>query len=524
MTFIRPGSLARLVRTVLREPALAFSLVGLVSALLPAASAQAQIRPDVAAPTSLRPGVSVNSNGTSVVYIQTPSPAGVSRNVYSQFDVGAPGVVLNNSATGSRSWLAGQVGGNAALSRGPARVILNEVNSSAPSDLRGTVEVAGNRAEVVIANPSGISCDGCGFINASRVTLATTRAVAGANGAPGSLEVGDGVVRIGPGGMNTLAADYTDILSRAVEINGRLAARRLTMVGVLRPGDIVSPYNRTGVVIDVSALGSIYADSIRIVGTEAGMGVREADSRSSQPSPSSGTPVPAPRREYIPPGPIIRNAGSVVARTGDLTITTSGQLVNDGTLRSVDGSVLLQGLAVSSVGSIAAGRSLGILGSSVRVGGLAVAGLSRDGSLSAEPERLHLEATELLDVHGSTLLSSGDLVLRGANASLSRAKIYATDLLDLRITGVLEHDHAFSSAGQLQVEAHDLTNDGGTFRQRRPGTASLLAHGEFDGRNGSISSQGHLRVSGGTLRMQGATTVAADGIEWFRAGQPVSAP
>ena len=33
------------------------------------------------------------------------------------------------------------------------------------------VEVAGKKADVVIANPSGIQCDGCGVINAGRTTL-----------------------------------------------------------------------------------------------------------------------------------------------------------------------------------------------------------------------------------------------------------------------------------------------------------------------------------------------------------------
>ncbi|MFX5776955.1 filamentous hemagglutinin N-terminal domain-containing protein, partial [Acinetobacter baumannii] len=56
-------------------------------------------------------------------------------------------------------------------------VILNEVNSANPSFLRGYVEVAGDRAQVIIANPSGVTCDGCGFINASRTTLTTGTAI-----------------------------------------------------------------------------------------------------------------------------------------------------------------------------------------------------------------------------------------------------------------------------------------------------------------------------------------------------------
>ncbi|MCZ5750933.1 filamentous hemagglutinin N-terminal domain-containing protein [Escherichia coli] len=37
--------------------------------------------------------------------------------------------------------------------KGEARIILNEVNSRNPSQLNGFVEVAGKKAQVVIANP-----------------------------------------------------------------------------------------------------------------------------------------------------------------------------------------------------------------------------------------------------------------------------------------------------------------------------------------------------------------------------------
>ncbi len=103
-----------------------------------------------------------------LVNIQTPSAAGVSRNTYEQFDVQTQGVILNNSRTNVATQLGGWVQGNPWLARGTARVILNEVISANPSQLMGYVEVAGSSAQVVIANPAGVTCNGCGFINASR--------------------------------------------------------------------------------------------------------------------------------------------------------------------------------------------------------------------------------------------------------------------------------------------------------------------------------------------------------------------
>lgn len=176
--------------------------LGLALTLLTSALVQAQIVADPAASGSQRPTVLSTSNGAPLVNIQTPSAAGVSRNTYSQFDVHSSGAVLNNSRTNAPTQLGGWVQGNPWLARGEARIILNEVNSSNPSQLRGFIEVAGRRAEVIIANPAGINVDGAGFINASRATLTTGAPIM--NG--GSLEgyrVQRGMVRIEGAGLST---------------------------------------------------------------------------------------------------------------------------------------------------------------------------------------------------------------------------------------------------------------------------------------------------------------------------------
>ena len=132
-----------------------------------------QIVADPGAPGRQRPTVLPAGQGVALVNIQTPSAAGVSRNSYRQFDVGAAGAILNNSRGQAQTQLGGWVAGNPWLATGGARIILNEVNSSDPSWLKGPIEVAGQRAEVVIANPSGIQVDGAAFLNASGVTLTT---------------------------------------------------------------------------------------------------------------------------------------------------------------------------------------------------------------------------------------------------------------------------------------------------------------------------------------------------------------
>ena len=190
--------------------------VAAIAAALMSAPLHAQIVADPNAPGGQRPTVLGAPNGVPVVNIQTPSAAGVSRNTYSQFDVQRNGVILNNSRGNAQTQLGGWVQGNPWLATGSARVILNEVNSANPSQLRGYVEVAGPRTEVIIANPAGIQVDGGGFINVNRATLTTGTPQFNAQGGLDSFVVRGGNVSIDGAGLDASKTDYAAILARAV--------------------------------------------------------------------------------------------------------------------------------------------------------------------------------------------------------------------------------------------------------------------------------------------------------------------
>jgi filamentous hemagglutinin len=95
------------------------SALGMVLWLQPAAftpvHAQIVAAPD--APASQRPTVLQTANGLPQVNIQTPSAAGVSRNVYNQFDVQRNGAILNNSRTNVQTQLGGFNAANPWLAR-----------------------------------------------------------------------------------------------------------------------------------------------------------------------------------------------------------------------------------------------------------------------------------------------------------------------------------------------------------------------------------------------------------------------
>ena len=291
-----------------RMKGLRFSILlalGLVGTL-----AQAQIVADPNAPGSQRPTVGNAANGVPLVNIQTPSAAGVSRNTYTQFDVNQQGVILNNARENTQTQLGGYVQANPSLAAGAARVILNEVNTSNPSLLHGYVEVAGSRAQVVIANPSGISCNGCGFINASRATLTTGSPIMNGGRLDGYLVQG-GAISITGNGLDASRVDYTDIIARAVQVNAGIWANELTVgagankvsadLSQITPieGGAAAPFFG----IDVAALGGMYAGKITLIGTEAGVGVR--------------------------------NAGKIGLSAGEVTITADGRLENTG---QIDGA------------------------------------------------------------------------------------------------------------------------------------------------------------------------------------------
>ncbi|KGK42975.1 hypothetical protein LH51_03195 [Nitrincola sp. A-D6] len=358
----------RLVLNVLRGCITALGLSVLAGSL-----AQAQIIADPTAPGNQRPNILATPNGAPLVNIQTPSAAGVSRNTYKQFDVNAEGVVLNNSRTNAQTQLGGWVQGNPWLAKGEARVILNEVNSSNPSQLKGFIEVGGRRAEIIIANPAGIQVDGAGFINANRATLTTGTAIMNGGSLDG-FRVQRGTVRIDGAGLNASLTDYTGILARAIEVNASIHAQQLDLVTGdntvnRRAGNTqveASDTHNSGEVplfaLDVSELGGMYAGHIRLVGTEAGVGVRH-----------HGTLAASVGDIHVDANGWLSSAGSITAQQGSVSIHTAagqqhtGQVLAAGNLTlhagTQDGSEPAENL--NNSGILGAGLALNIQASDV---------------------------------------------------------------------------------------------------------------------------------------------------------------
>lgn len=237
--------------------------------------------------------VVIKPGNVPVVNIATPNGAGISHNTYKDFNVGPQGAVLNNATHGGKTQLGVEIysaQGNTYLKGKPAELIINEVIGGSRSELQGKLEVFGSKANVMIANPNGITCNGCGFINAPGVTLTTGKPQFDKQGALEALEVKKGGVTIGGKGLDGSGADYVDIISRATELNGKINAQNLSLTqganrisfkdGTIKP--IAGEGAKPVLAVDTKALGGMYANKIRLVANDNGVGVNLKDLTSKQ--------------------------------------------------------------------------------------------------------------------------------------------------------------------------------------------------------------------------------------------------
>ncbi|WP_375084013.1 DUF637 domain-containing protein [Providencia sp. SKLX074055] len=229
-------------------------------------------------------------NNVPIINIATPNGAGISHNKFQQFNVDKQGAVLNNATANVNSQIAGQIKANANLKGNAANLIINEVTGSSRSQLQGKLEVAGAKANVLIANPNGITCNGCSFVNTPAITLTTGKPILDNKGALSAVEVKKGSVVIGANGLNAEAQTYADIISRATELNGQIKAKNLTLMqgtnrvdfqkGTVTP--IAGEGAKPSISVDTKALGGMYANQVKLVSTEAGVGINLSNVQTNQ--------------------------------------------------------------------------------------------------------------------------------------------------------------------------------------------------------------------------------------------------
>ena len=430
------------------------------------ANADMAIRADKSAPGNQQPTVLQTANGLPQVNIQTPSAGGVSRNQYSQFDVAEKGAVLNNARKAVQTQTAGWVQGNPNLAAGEAKVILNEVNSSAPSRLKGYVEVAGQKADVVIANPSGIHCDGCGVINAGRATMTTGKAQL-ENGELKGYEVNGGKVKVTGKGMDNRQADYTDIIAENAQIDGGVWSKKAIKVTtgknkVDRTNDSVVYVGDKNTVesdrtletpqtysVDVSQLGGMYAEKIHLVDNGQGLGVR--------------------------------NAGHIGASASEVKIDSQGKIVNEGFVGGSENAQLNAKKNIENRGTVYAKAQTQLNAQNIDNKQGVIAGKqvqlnannvdnrkqSDKGSLIVATEKVIIKAKHV-DNHGTKASDKTEQGIRGVqvaitaeNLSNQQGGIYADEHANLDVAKTIDNQAGEIEASKsIELKAKALANEG----------------------------------------------------------------
>ncbi|EER3790137.1 filamentous hemagglutinin N-terminal domain-containing protein, partial [Escherichia coli] len=344
---------------------------------------------------------------------------------------------------------------------GEAKGIINEVTGGNRSLLQGYTEVAGKAANVMVANPYGITCDGCGFINTPHATLTTGRPVMNADGSLQALEVTEGSIIINGAGLDGTRSDAVSIIARATEVNAALHAKDLTVTAganrVTADGRVRALKGEGDVpkvAVDTGALGGMYARRIHLTSTESGVGV---------------------------------NLGNLYARDGDITLDASGRLTVNNSLAT--GTVTAKGQGVTLTGDHKAGGNLSVSSRSDIV-------LS-NGTLNSDKD-LSLTAGGRITQQNEKLTAGRDVTLAAKNITQDTAsQINAARDIVTVASDTLTTQGQITAGQNLTASATTLTQDG-----------ILLAKGHAGLDAGTLNNSG--AVQGASLTL-GSTTLSNSG-------------
>ncbi|WP_374979210.1 hemagglutinin repeat-containing protein [Pseudomonas solani] len=504
-------------------------LIG-VMFLNPIVSTAADLAVDAAAGGNTSIGAA--ANGVPVVNIATPNGNGLSHNTFSDYNVGEQGLILNNATGKTQSTqLGGYILGNPNLNGRAAGVILNEVTGTNPSQLKGYSEVAGQGAHVIVANPHGITCDGCGFINTPRATLSTGAPVI-ENGALKRYDVDGGQIRIEGQGLNASNVDQFELITRSAQINAELHARQLALVTGRNDVDAATlaatakaddGTDKPQLAIDSSALGGMYAGAIRLVGTEQGVGVKLAGDMAasagdiqidangkltlSQASAAGDLQIRAEVAEiqgavYAKGRALLETQGDMslrqsLAANHDVRLSSGGRLLNLGVVeagvspdsrRNGQGDVEVRAREVRNSGSLVADRNLKlhVIEALDNQGGT----LSAQGNARVSADRL--------DNRRGRVLSQGELAVKARTLDNRQSGLMASDgRLDARLGRLDNRSGELSGGTRVDLRARSVDNQAGKVLAKQ--VLDVSVDGALQNQGGTLGAGQQLRLKAETL-------------------------
>ena len=398
-----------------------------------------------------------------VINIAKPNESGLSHNKAGSFNVGKEGIVFNNNASAGNvnSVLAGQVGTNTNFAGNAAKTILQEVTGSGISNLNGMMEIAGSKANLIIANPNGIVGNGFGFINVDRATLVTGKPNITADGKLDSFTVNSGYVNIeGTGNtpvFDEAAGQYKyapvsklDIYTNAANINAELWAQdELNIVAGKNKIDYATGKptaafgsQGSGVNLDVGALGGMYAGKITLVGTNKGLGMNVAGNI------SAGKNLSITNEGKI----VFTKSGDVVKdEQGNITDSTETTINSDGTINIDSGSGNIENSAnISAKGSISLDTEAAFINSGKVIAGEAYEKVEGSEEFIRDDANMTINAGSMDNSKGGILDASNILQATVADTATLAGSISAVNNVDIKAGGIVDvNGSVFSEKGNI---------------------------------------------------------------------------
>ncbi|MFS8125483.1 hemagglutinin repeat-containing protein [Rhizobium sp. BR 250] len=425
----KPGKLVKKATALVTSVSLVLTTIA--SSFAPAS---AQVITDPTAPIEFRPNVTSSGNGTPTLNIVKPSSGGVSHNKLREYNIDTRGLILNNSGLGGTSIIGGKVESNPNLvGGGSAKIIVNEVTGGRRSNLNGVTEVFGSKADVIVANPNGIDCMGCGFINTGRATLTTGTPLIDYNAGTVGLETRSGDITISGAGVSAADGQSPDEIrldAKSIRIDGLIDARGRI--------DLKAGSNRTdgstdkttaiagdpvGQGIVSSAAGVVRAASIAALSSDLNTGISLAGNIQALGMLDAN-------------GALLPGALSLVS-AGQIQLV-SGGVAGNADLRAAGALQIARDLAAQGEISITA-RDVSLLDTATVEGGR---GLSIVAST---------------DIVSAAVLKSGGAMTVDAGSSASLSGIIASvGNMNMRATDKLATDTATLVAPNIDIRAKDV--------------------------------------------------------------------
>ena len=489
--------------------------------LTPGADAQS-LKTDPNAAKNKQPGIGSGTGKTGtpvpVITITAPNAGGVSHNVWKDFNVGKPGMVFNNATQAGQSQLAGALGPNANLTSGPAKLILNEVTGGNISQLLGYIEIFGHSADFVLANPAGITCNGCGFINTPHATLTTGLADFNGDGSLKGFTVsGSGSIRFEGTGANVTGVETFDVVSRSIFMGGAIDDSALAAeVGLFAGRNSFDYASRTvtalsddgtkkpGYAIDTNAAGAIHAGKIGITSTEKGVAARTAADMQAS---AGGMTLTADGKLVVAKA---RSQGAIQAKSLSSDIQIAGQVWSQAALDLWAGGniAVLSQASAGALGNV----TVNAQGISLDAGAVLGAGLDDQGKFTGSGT-LNLYAVDVSNA--GTLKATQDVNIAVSGDLTNGLAAQAPTTQNIGWLGFYPAPQApstgtASTAGGVIEAGRNLTvnagkginGTGGKFGAgtdlalNAGGDVNLQATNLSSGRNTQIAAQGQVTLTG----------------------------